>query len=1504
MKSINFVLEKYEQEKPKYTQTTHRNARISCFDRNGGMEENSYTDGKTGKKATIVCVGDMLCEEKLYKSHVTKRGFDFRDIFTFVRPIFMAADLTIGNLETMVCTNAPYTGEQYKIDGKYHCNAPVEFLDAIHDAGVDFLMLSNNHNLDCGVEGVIETLWHIDDHGMMHTGLFAPEDASRYALVEVNGIKLALLSYSTWFNRNQTRLTSLGQEKIINEYRPEKVAADISAAKSAGAEFILVYMHWGIDAEYSSVPSDTMKKMAQQVADFGADYIIGSHTHSIQPSDVLTAHDGRIVPVAWSMGNFVTSELMSVSRSTGILQIELTRQDGKVRVTGETFVPCYIPDSAYGLSYPVLPECSITGEGKQTMQMKEAIQKVKGIFTKNGNMTGEWILTKKNICAALGLPAPAADEVYTKLEYAQDAGQGCVALVRTRAFDPYIYTSPEECERLADLAMSKGAKLLLTNRQIKDYPCLVVPEPFEAFQTIIAAIRRKFTGHVVGITGSIGKTSTTGMVSAVLSSKYKTFSNLHNANSAIFAAKLIQRLTPEYGAYVQEIMETPPYGLAGMIAKMVQPEVAIVTVVGTSHMKALGSQERIRETCLSVAEGLREDGTLILNGDDPFQKNPGCKQKVLYYAIDNQDADYRAENISGGENGMEFDVVYGGQRVPVKIACYGLHNVMDALAAFAAGKCIGMTDAEVVRGLASFRTMGIRQNVVKYGGQTMFLDCYNAAAESMQSSFNSFAMIPVKDGGRRIAVLGDIKETGEKDEEIHASVGRMLAVSSVDIAVCYGDSAAIIADMAKSLCGKEIVWSNDFDTVKNWLAQNVTVNDVLLFKGSRGMALERFADALTGTWFYEMDEDLIAGSHLKTVNNLTYRVYADHATLVSKDASAPDVVIDAYVDGKPVTGIGENVFPRGKSYTASVTFPDTLRNIRYCAFYKTNKLKTVSTPPSIRIIDNSAFSTCENLRTVEIAEGCTHLGYRAFGNCKNLEKIIIPATVREIGGECFINCAKLTIYGIAESYAEQYALTHNIPFKFYEKEKMHDEEEVHDEKWLLIDKIDKKQNEDNTVTLTVSIANSEGAHDNLWYTVASEYSYAICDEKCDAIVVTLLIAAMKYGYDSIRCRYPISRKLYYSLTYHVIPQLYRATGTIHPSRIRIDAPLSDTVYHGKMIAAGMSRGVDSFATMSEYGPSFELKDYRINTFTYFQAGAHHGWDATVGRGVESKEELYIHQMEGSRAFCKKYGYPLIVVESNIDNVLLNRSLFKEWSFDRTHTCRNLAIAMLLQKGISRYYYSSAYLLKDFRLGLDIDNAYYERWLIPLLSTESIEFYQSNQDWTRMDKVEKISNFEPCYNYLQVCLTKTGNCGRCAKCKRTLMELDALGDGVLERFRNSFDVERYRAEDRAKWFGNIMIDKAKPGAEAHYLDEILVCAAKHHPELLESLTTEKQRGIHSVRLIYNGVNVRDLPSLQSDILFVAQKGDVFTYFGEYPGWVCILTNNGQRAFIVKKFVELL
>ena len=171
--------------------------------------------------------------------------------------------------------------------------------------------------------------------------------------------------------------------------------------------------------------------------------------------------------------------------------------------------------------------------------------------------------------------------------------------------------------------------------------------------------------------------------------------------------------------------------------------------------------------------------------------------------------------------------------------------------------------------------------------------------------------------------------------------------------------------------------------------------------------------------------------------------------------------------------------------------------------------------------------------------------------------------------------------------------------------------------------------------------------------------------------------------------------------------------------------------------------------------------------------------------------------------------------------------------------------MLLQKAISKYYYSSTYTLDLFNLNVDADIAYYEKWLIPHLSTESIEFYQSNQDFTRMEKVEKIAQMDECYDYLQVCLVKTGNCGQCMKCKRTLIELDALGDETLEKFRNSFDLDTYRREHRRKWFDEIVHAKDAKISEPNYYDEAFLCAMEHHPELIGNLIKEK-KGSYQIR----------------------------------------------------------
>lgn len=1015
----------YEQKAPQYDSMYHDLINATRYQK---VAENTYAMMRKENVATITCVGDMLCEEKLYKAHCDGENAHFHDVFQFVRPIFKKSDLVIGNLETCVVKDAPYTGEQYKIEGRFHNNAPQAFLDAIREAGFDFLIMANNHSLDCGLRGALETISRVEDAGMMRTGLFRPEETAHYTIAEVNGIRVGVLAYSTWFNRLQDNLTEEGKEKILSIYSPERAQTDIAAAKAAGAEFVLVYMHWGVDAEYKSAPSNSMKQMAQEVADAGADYIVGAHPHALMPFGIIAAKDGRRVPLIYSMGNFVTSELRKISRETGILQLSLEKKDGRVTVLEESFIPCYVPDSFCGIGYPVVPEKHLGIPAATAEALSASHSHARRVVGQGKcNQTATTDLTTVEICDILGVSTPLPNELYTTVNFAEDARKGGVAIVSAITSNPSYITPDARQEKLAQLAMEKGAKLLITTKQIKDYPCLIVDNVFAAYTKLMTTVRNRFDPKTISITGSIGKTTATEMVYTVISNKYKTHRNTGSANSVRYAGTVIQQLKPEHTHYVQETMEGPPYGAASTIAKMVQPQAAVVTVVGTSHLEAFGSQERILESCLGVQDGMPEDGLLILNGDDPFQWKAETRCKAVYYAIDNPEADYVATNIRGEGETLLFDLKYEDKSVTIRLHCFGKHNVLDATAAFIAGKWAGMTDKEIVSALDKYRTSGIRQNLVQYGGYRLFLDCYNAAPESVKSALDALSMVERTKDGHYIGVLADILEVGDEAENIHRSVGRMAADSCLDLLICYGKDAKFIAEEAKANPSLPIYYTTDVNELVSLLKELVTHDDVVLFKGSHGMALEHVVDKIWGTWFHEEFERYDFLTRVKNDDNLRYRIYPDHVTVETKRSTLADLVIPDTVEDLPVTGIEKSAFS-GTSYTQSVTFPKGLVNVRYCSFYKAKNITEITLPDSVRIIEKSAFSTCEKLRTVVIGEGCTHIGYRAFGNCPNLERVEIPATVMQIGAEAFLNCKKLAIHGIKDSYAHRYATAHNIRF--------------------------------------------------------------------------------------------------------------------------------------------------------------------------------------------------------------------------------------------------------------------------------------------------------------------------------------------------------------------------------------------------------------------------------------------------------------------------------------------
>lgn len=1030
---------KYEKSKPEYTLIKRGKKSPSkkfLYDSSQKCFISSKT--KSCDKVRIMCTGDLMCEQKMYQAYNYDETFLPYDIFYYVKKLFKEADFVVGNLETMVCEEAPFTGEQYKINGKYHCNAPDSYLDVLKYAGFDMFVMANNHNLDCGVRGISETIHRVESKSFLHTGLYTePDNTNRYIIVNLNGIKVAFLSYSTWFNHNLYRLTEKGQG-LLNIYDKESVEKAILSAKKDGAEFIIVYMHWGIDREYKHEYGESQKQQANELAEAGADYIIGSHTHSLQGFERIKTSKGKNVPVAYSLGNFATSEINRISRTNAILSIELKRV-GKDIIENTAYIPCYVFDSFNGRRFPIVPVIEKYNENSKSETLADVRKRAAEIFDLTILEYGQEIsdvITRNLIikCAETNEKIDYAnDEKYTCLRFAQDAVKGCAAFVLPITSNPELKIDDEKRTYLSNLAISRGAKVLVTDKNYDDYNCIIVKDVFDSWCKSNGKLRNFVNTRVVGITGSIGKTTTTEMIFNVLNSMFRTHRNTGSANSVRYSGNVVQNLKYEHEVYVQEIMEGPPYGAASTISKYIRPDIAVITRVGMSHIETFGNINRTAESCFGIKAGMPYNGTLIINADDKYQINftLAKQENLITYGIIN-DADYRAVDIKQTIHGIDFKLKFGSDMLKIHLNCIGEHNVYNALASFTVAKQLGMDNVDIIDSLSKYKTSGIRQNLVQIGSNRLFLDCYNASSESIKGALNTIDIIKKSSGIRTIAILGDVLELGNKSQSEHEMIGKHILDSDIDVFVLYGSNMKYAYEIACN--NKKIFHTEDFDELIKIINNVKEEGDLLLFKGSHGMQLELVVDKIYGTWYHEEFEryDHIAADGI--FNDFKYIAYSDHITIMKNLVTNGKLcIIPETIEGKPVTGIENNAC--GKSEISELRLPSTVKNIRYCSFYNCNNIEKIVIPSSVRILDRSSFSTMRMLQIVKIDEGVTDIGYRAFGNCVNLKEIYLPSTLKNIGSEAFINCKKLTIYCFKNSIADEYAKRNNIKVEYIREHK-------------------------------------------------------------------------------------------------------------------------------------------------------------------------------------------------------------------------------------------------------------------------------------------------------------------------------------------------------------------------------------------------------------------------------------------------------------------------------------
>ncbi len=339
----------------------------------------------------------------------------------------------------------------------------------------------------------------------------------------------------------------------------------------------------------------------------------------------------------------------------------------------------------------------------------------------------------------------------------------------------------------------------------------------------------------------------------------------------------------------------------------------------------------------------------------------------------------------------------------------------------------------IIASLEKYKPQGIRQNLFNVGGYWILLDSFNSDPVSVLASVKALGEITIPEGGRRIAIIGDIDRLGEKSSEIHRKLGEDIAKykSCFDILYCFGEDAKYIYEGAKANGVDLCFYSSDRNEQVAWIEKNVTQNDVSLYKsGQFKAALSKTVDAVYGTDYQINAQRLLTAFYEQ--KNLKYKLIGDYLICTNSTTDEADVILSDKVDGYAMRQIGDNAFTKKKELK-SIYIPDSVVNIGDGAFYLCPKLQQVHLPKNLKVIKNNAFNYCTSLNEIVLPPKTIHIGHRAFYDCKKLLQIYIPPSVGYIGEEAFGNCSELTIHGENGSYVEKYANDNNIPFIGQEK---------------------------------------------------------------------------------------------------------------------------------------------------------------------------------------------------------------------------------------------------------------------------------------------------------------------------------------------------------------------------------------------------------------------------------------------------------------------------------------
>jgi UDP-N-acetylmuramoyl-tripeptide--D-alanyl-D-alanine ligase len=380
---------------------------------------------------------------------------------------------------------------------------------------------------------------------------------------------------------------------------------------------------------------------------------------------------------------------------------------------------------------------------------------------------------------------------------------------------------------------------------------LAVPDTLAALGAIARHHRRRFPVPLVGVTGSVGKTSTREMIGAILRRRGPALKTEGNLNNEIGVPQTLLGLAPGHWAGVVE-MGMSAAGEIARLAAIAEPRVGVVTNAGLAHVEHLGSEDAVADAKAELYAALPADGIAVANADDArvLRRAQASGRRMLTFAVGRKRrGDVVAlEVLEHGAEGLRFLLGVGNRELEAFVGIPGAHNAANAAAAAAAAIALGCSDREIVEGLADARPVGRRMRVERLAsGVTLIDDCYNANPVSMAAALETLRDLAARGGGRPVAALGDMLELGPESEALHRALGERVAREGVALYAAFGPRSRAAADgaLAAGLPPGAVFHGEDVQALAAFLRERLAPGDVLLVKASRGMQLERLVEALS-----------------------------------------------------------------------------------------------------------------------------------------------------------------------------------------------------------------------------------------------------------------------------------------------------------------------------------------------------------------------------------------------------------------------------------------------------------------------------------------------------------------------------------------------------------------------------------------------------------------------------------------------------------------------------------